>query len=437
VEPTDAEIVSVESQFVHSSAQVTGEFSCSKDLFNRIHKLINAAILSNLQSVLTDCPHREKLGWLEESHLLGSALMSNYGLESMYEKIANDIHDSQTADGLVPDIAPEYTVFEKGFRDSAEWGSAVVLDPWLVYRHYGNRRNLAAHYNDMARYVEYLGKQAKDHVIAYGLGDWYDIGPRPPGVAQLTTLDVTGTAIYYQDLTTMRDVARLLGKTADAARYESEAVAVRAAYRNHVLPKASSQTAYAMPLVVGLVPEDRRASLLEKLAADVKSHNNHTTAGDIGFHYVVQALSEGGRSDVIYDMLSNPEAPSYAAQVAAGATTLTEAWDANPFSSQNHFMLGHAEEWFYRYLAGIDIDLSRESDARITLRPTPAGDVTWAKASLVTPLGRISCHWQRSGSRFVYDCEVPVNSRATVLIPGSEPKVVGSGRHRFEWAAIR
>jgi hypothetical protein len=438
VEPTEAEIVSVEGQFIHSSAPVAGEFSCSKDLFNRIHKLINAAILSNMQSVLTDCPHREKLGWLEESHLLGSALMYNYGLEALYEKIANDIHDSQTPEGLVPDIAPEYTVFAKGFRDSPEWGSAVVLDPWLVYRHYGNRRNLAIHYDDMHRYVEYLGRQAKDRILSYGLGDWYDIGPKPPGVAQLTTLDVTATAIYYQDLTTMREIARLLGKSADAERYGREADAVRAAYIANVFDRALSQTAYAMPLVLGLVPADRRAATLDKLVADVKAHGNRTTAGDIGFHYVIQALSEAGRSDVIHDMLSTKEAPSYAAQLAAGATTLTEAWDANPHSSQNHFMLGHAEEWFYRYLAGIDIDLSRDADRQITLRPTPVGDVTWAKASLESPAGRILSHWQRKGSSVVYDCEVPVNTRATILIPGNGgTKVVGSGKHHFEWAAIR
>jgi hypothetical protein len=108
----------------------------------------------------------------------------------------------------------------------------------------------------------------------------------------------------------------------------------------------------------------------------------------VGFHFVIQALCEGGRSDVIYDILANPDPPSYAAQVAHGATTLTEAWDANPNSSQNHFMLGHAEEWFYRYLAGIDVDFSRRPEERIVLRPTPVGDIDSAQAQYKTPLGR-------------------------------------------------
>jgi hypothetical protein len=439
VESPDAEVISVAGEFLHSSAPVIGEFSCSNQLFNRIHKLIGAAILSNMQSVLTDCPHREKLGWLEESHLLGSAVMYNYGVEGLYQKIANDIHDSQTADGLVPDIAPEYTQFAGGFRDSPEWGSAAVLDPWLVYRHFGNRRNLADHYDDMKRYVAYLASKAPHGILSYGLGDWFDIGPKPPGVAQLTSLDVTATAIYYADLVTLHQVARVLGKTVDADRFAKEAGSVRTAFNAKLLDTRTgiydrgSQTAYAMPLALGMVPAALRADALKKLADDVKAHHNHTTAGDIGFHFVIQALSEGGRSDVIYDMLSAKDPPSYAAQLAGGATTLTEAWDSDPRVSQNHFMLGHAEEWFYRYLAGIDFDLSRPADEQIVLRPTPVGDMTWAKGKLQSPLGLISISWQRDKESFTYDCQIPVNARAKLLMPASGgPQFIGSGRHHFK-----
>jgi alpha-L-rhamnosidase len=426
------EPLKVEGQFIHSSAPVIGEFSCSKPLFNRIHKLIDMAILSNMQSVLTDCPHREKLGWLEESHLLGSAVMYNYGVEGLYAKISADMSDAITAEGLVPDIAPEYTVFEHGFRDSPEWGSAVVLDPWLAYKHYGNRAILAAHYDDMKRYVAYLAGKAKDGILSHGLGDWYDIGPKPPGEAQLTSKEVTATAIYYADLTSLAAAARLLDKSTDAKDFEAQARSVRAAY-NARLSNPTSQTAYAMPLALGLAPEDRRAEWLAKLVADIRQHGNHTTAGDIGFHFVIQALSEGGRSDVIFDILANPEAPSYAAQLAHGATTLTEAWDANPLSSQNHFMLGHAEEWFYRYLAGIDVDFSRPAEDRIVLRPTPSGDVTSARATYQTPYGLIGSRWSKQGGKFVYDVELPPNTSAKVLLPGGGPsRRIEAGRHHFE-----
>jgi hypothetical protein len=439
VEPSgDGALVAIEGRFVHAAAPQIGEFSCSNDLFNRIHKLIDAAILSNMQNVLTDCPHREKLGWLEQDHLLGSAIMYNYGVGSLYRKIADDMAEAQTPEGLVPDIAPEYTVFDSGFRDSPEWGSAVVLSPWLAYKHFGDRETLAAHYDAMKRYVDYLGGKAVNGMIAYGLGDWYDIGPRRPGVSQLTSLGVTATAIYYQDLATLRAIARVLGNAADEEGFARRAEAARAAFNAQLFDAGTgvydrgSQTAYAMPLALGLVPEERRAAVLDKLVRDIVAHGNHTTAGDIGFHYVIQALSEGGRSDVIYDMLSNPEPPSYAAQLARGATTLTEAWDADPASSQNHFMLGHAEEWFYRYLAGIDFDASRPPDERIVLRPTPVGDIDSAQAKYQTPLGAVSSSWRRSGGRLDYDVEIPANATAKLLLPGKPPQQIRSGRHHFK-----
>jgi hypothetical protein len=440
----DARIMKVESQWLHSSSAHAGEFSCSNDVLNKIHRLIVAAVRSNLQSVLTDCPHREKLGWLEESHLLGSAIMYNFDVQRLYRKIGADTRDSQLENGLVPDIAPEYTVFQDGFRDSPEWGSAAVISPWLAYRHYGDRDALATQYETMLRYVDYLGSRAKGQIISYGLGDWYDIGPKPPGVSQLTSLGVTATALYYQDLKTIEGIALLLGKNGDAERMRALAEAVRTAFNGTFLHEQhgtydrGSQTALALPLAVGLAPEAHRATLVERLVSDVRVHRNHTTAGDVGFHYVMQALSEAGRSDVIYDLLANPEPPSYAAQIAHGATTLTEAWDADPRSSQNHFMLGHAEEWFYRYLAGIDFDLSRAPEDRITLRPTPVGDVTNARATYQSPVGVIESRWQIANERFVYDVVVPPNSVAKVLLPfGQNPRVVSSGPHHFDVPVIR
>jgi hypothetical protein len=437
--PPDVDLLAVEGRFVRASVERTGEFTSSSKLLNRIHILIDAAIESNFQSVLTDCPHREKLGWLEESHLLGAALMYNYGAQRQYRKIAGDIAESQAPNGLVPDIAPEYTVFEGGFRDSPEWGSAAILDPWLAYRFYGDRDNLARHYEEMKRYAEYLSAKAIDGIISYGLGDWYDIGPKPPGVSQLTSLGVTATAIYYDDLTTLHKIALVLGKNEDAARFAADAETIRAKFHDKLFDRQrgaydrGSQTANAMPLALGMVPREVRGRVTDSLVADIRAHADHTTAGDIGFHFVIQALSEAGRDDVIYAMVANPDPPSYAGQLARGATTLTEAWDAGPRSSQNHFMLGHAEEWFYRSLAGIDFDLSRPRGQQIVLRPKTIGDITSARATYRSVLGAIVSSWKIEDGKFVYDVEIPANTSATVYL-GGVARQVPSGRHHFETA---
>lgn len=268
---------------------------------------------------------------------------------------------------MVPSIAPEYVAFldEHGrttdFRDSPEWGSASILSVWTAYQFSGDRNLLAAHYDTMRNYAAFLRQKAANHILAYGLGDWYDIGPGEPGYSKLTSEEVTATAIYYQDLIVLSKAAGILDQPTDARAYAEEAAQVKSAFNEKLFHPETrnydqgSQTANAMPLALGMVPAGREKAVLENLVDDIRRHQNHVTAGDIGFHYVVRALTDGGRSDVPFDMLSRTGSPSYGYQLARGATSLTEAWDSNPASSQDHFMLGHAEEWFYRGLAGHEV----------------------------------------------------------------------------------
>lgn len=428
-------ILDVAGEFVYSSAQQWGTFSTDNVLFSRIHNLIDMAIESNMQSVFTDCPHREKLGWLEQTHLMGAGIFYGFNVHTLYEKMAGDMADSQLPDGLVPEIAPEYTVFSNGFRDSPEWGSAVILSPWTDYRFTGDLGLLAGHYSQMQLYVDYLGTKATDHILSHGLGDWYDMGTKPPGYAQLTGMKVTATAVYYQDLTVLAKIATLLGHASDATQYSHLADAVKASYNRTLFHPESntydtgSQTADAISLAVGLVPDDRRQAVMDSLVADVRAHNNHLTAGDVGFHYVIEALLAGGRSDVINDMVSRTDPPSYGYQLKMGATSLTEAWNANPTSSQNHFMLGHAEEWFYRGLAGLDFDLSRPGGEQIVLRPQMVHGTHAAGATYDSAIGRIALFWQRTDRHIQIDATVPVGRSALVYVPGTSADVMSESGH--------
>lgn len=422
-------VLALHGEFIHDAAHQDGQFSTAQPLLDRIHHLIDRAILSNMVSVLTDCPTREKLGWLEQTHLAATSIMYNYDVVRLYEKMAGDMQDSQLPDGLVPGIAPEYVAFvdrngdSNAFRDSPEWGSAVILSPWAAYVMYGDRDLLAEHYSSMQRYAAYLQSKAHDGILDYGLGDWYDIGPNPPGVSQLTSKAVTATAIYDQDLQALAQIARLLGRSDDSSRYTAEAEQVSTAFnRRFFHPDTNqydrgSQTANAMPLVLGMVPPDRRQAVLDHLIDDIRAHNNHVTAGDVGFHYVVRALTDAGRSDVLLSMLLRTDSPSYGYQLARGATSLTEAWDSSPHSSQNHFMLGHAEEWFYRGLAGIQFDLSRPPGEQIVIHPALLAAVPAASARYESVLGTIVSQWKHVPGAVELDVQIPPGAAALLQVP--------------------
>jgi alpha-L-rhamnosidase len=425
------QVLSLQTDFTHDDVAVDGHFTSGVERLNRIHELIDRAILSNLASVISDCPTREKLGWLEQTHLAGYSIMDNYGVLKLYQKVAADMAEAQLENGLIPGIAPEYVAFvdAKGdstnFRDSPEWGSASILSPWQAYEFYGDTDILKDQYDSMVRYAAYLRSKLQDGMLGYGLGDWYDIGPRPPGESQLTGKGLTATAIYYQDLQTLAATASLLGNEADAASFRNQAAQVRESFNRHLFHADTatydrgSQTAQAMPLVIGLVPEKLRHAVLENLVKDIRAHGDHVTAGDIGFHYVVRALTDNGRSDVLFDMLSRSDSPSYGYQLQRGATTLTEAWDTNPESSQNHFMLGHAEEWFYRGLGGIDVNMSRPEPSQIVIHPAFLAKVPGAQAELHTVLGAVRSSWIRKGSTVVWHVGIPGGTRATVILPAA------------------
>lgn len=428
-------VESLEGVVVHTASEPIGEFSCSNELFNRIHTLIRWAQRANLVSVITDCPHRERLGWLEQYHLNGPALRYEFDLAQLFTKGMIDMADSQLADGLVPDIAPEYTVFNGGFRDSPEWGSAYVIVPWQQYEWTGDVELLRRHFDGMKRYVAYLGSKAKDHIVSHGLGDWYDIGPRGPGPAQLTPTALTATAFYYQDAWILAKAAALLGHPDDAKKYEELAAQIRAAFnRKFFNPKTrqystGSQCANSIPLVMNLTEPAQRAAVVENVVQDVRRRGNALTAGDVGYRYLLRALADGGRSDVIFDMNNQSEKPGYGYQLKRGATSLTEAWDAGRGSSQNHFMLGHIIEWFYHDLVGIGVDPAGPGFKKIVIQPQPVGGITWAQASYDSVRGKIVSDWKKAEGSFTLAVSIPANTTATVVVPaGSADQITESGQ---------
>ncbi|HEX8445764.1 MAG TPA: family 78 glycoside hydrolase catalytic domain [Sphingomonas sp.] len=433
------QIVSLEGCVLHAGLARTGHFACADPRLVEVHALIEQALVSNLASVVTDCPHREKLGWLEQIYLNATTVTLNRDAVTLYEKMVRDMRGTQQPNGMVPSIAPEYVKFLNGdgsdtaFRDSPEWGTAIVLGPWSVYRTYGDAGILRENWAAMVRYARYLAGRAQEGLIAYGLGDWFDIGPKPSGPAQLTSLAMTGTATLYADLDAMARIAAILGR-ADAARdFAERAAAVRTTINTKLYDPVQarydrgSQAANAMALALGIAPPADRPRVLANLIAAIRERDDHVSAGDIGFHYVVRALNAEGRGDVLYDLLKRTDAPSYLAQIASGATALTEAWNGDPANSQNHFMLGHIEQWFYGGLGGLDIDFARRDGPPIMIAPQPVSGLASAKAAFDSAVGTVACDWAVARKRLRVAVEIPAGATARVRLPVTDVEPVREG----------
>ncbi|MCR4921467.1 MAG: family 78 glycoside hydrolase catalytic domain [Bacteroidaceae bacterium] len=422
----EPEIEQLEGLHLCNAAPEVGSFRCDNELFNRIHRLIDWAIRSNMVSVLTDCPHREKLGWLEQTHLMQPSVQFRYDVASLYHKIFDDMATSQRADGCIPSITPEYVRFADGFEDSPEWGSTYIISAWTYYLTYGDPSLIVRHYEGMKRYAAYLYSRADNGIVDYGLGDWFDIGPASPGRSQLTSTALTATTYLYINLRMMKQMAHLVDQPRDEARFALQAATVKAAFNSRFinpethLIEQGSQTACALPLFADILNEEEKAAAMQQLVADIRKRGNALSAGDIGYRYVLKELADGGHSDVIFDMNSRSDVPGYGWQLAHGATALTESWQAYGFISNNHFMLGHLMEWLYAYLGGI-----RQTDTSVGYKellfdPQMVGDVNEAETSYETPYGRVACQWKRDKHRLQMQVTIPENSTAQVVMPTAE-----------------
>jgi alpha-L-rhamnosidase len=419
-------LLAVQSLHMHADFPETGSFSCSNQLFNQTAKLIDWAIRSNMQSVFTDCPHRERLGWQEQLHLMGPSFHVNYDISSFGNKLMSDIKAAQQGNGLIPSTVPEYTEmhFANGyFRDSPEWGSTGIIMPWNMYKWYGDKKLLTDFYPEMKKYLHYLDERDSSNLLMYGLSDWYDIGPQRSGFCQLTPMGLTATAIYYYDLNIMSKVATMLGKKADAMAFASKAALVKEAFNKayyHADTKqygTGSQTSNAMALYMDMVEPSSKSNVIDNILDELKTGNYKLTAGDIGYRYLLRVLETSGNNNVIFKMNNRSDVPGYGYQIAKGATALTEAWDASPLVSNNHFMLGHILEWFYSGLAGIRQQDDAVAYDKIVIVPAFETDISHVNASFHSPYGAITSKWVKQGNGLKLDVSIPVNATAKICLP--------------------
>lgn len=408
----------VESCFVYNSAPKTSTFECSNPLFNDAYRLIDRAIRSNWQAVWTDCPHREKLGWLEQDWLNGEGLVSNYDCRAMIEQTMQNIVDAQHDDGSMPEIAPEYTVFTgswaRPFQESPEWGGALIALPFLYRDFYGDDSIITRYWPQMKRYVDYLATQDSCYILKQGLGDWYDYGPGRAGFSQNTPMPLVSTAHYYWWNHLMQ---------------EPRADSIKAAFIREFYDPAThryamgSQCAFAIALEMGLVPEQDRQAVLDSLVADIHRHGDRLTTGDVGNRYLFNALIHNGQQELLYKMLNHYDVPGYGYQIKLGHTTLTEQWNPEHGASMNHFMMGHLNNLLIPYILGI----WRHGDS-YTIAPHPVGDLTWCKGSM----GDIHVSWHLDGDTFVLQADIPEGHTATITLPYSHrQQTVPPGHHQL------
>ncbi len=411
---------------VGTDFEAAGGFTCSNELINKIQDATLRAYRSNFVGIPTDCPHREKNGWTGDAQLAVETGLFNYDSAPAYARWLEDMGACQAPNGDFPGIVPSGGW---GYGTGPAWDAAFFVIPWQVHAYTGDRRVLLRRYDGMKRYLAFLDERARDGIVRYGLGDWCP----PLGSAQQHKCprDLTSTAYYHRFLQIAASVAEMLGLAADRRRYQQRAQKVRDRFnREFYDPRAGTyagdtQTSLAAALYFGLVPDGREKQVFARLTAEVEKQKRHIDCGILGAKYVPNVLTDEGRADLAWAMVTQTDFPGWGHWIAQGATTLWEQWGGG--GSHNHIMFGDVGAWFYKTLAGVRPDPAAPGFRHFVLKPEPVGDLREVRAWHRCPYGRIVSEWRRSGDRFAWRVVIPPGTTATVYVPADSAADVTEG----------
>ncbi|MER7689805.1 family 78 glycoside hydrolase catalytic domain [Streptomyces sp. NPDC097610] len=437
----------VTMQVVHASNPRASDFTSSSQIINEIHAITLRATQSNMMSVLTDCPDREKGPYTGDNLHNIDALLTDYDLSSYEPQLVRNMATAQRqpgddSPGLIANIAPEFHRVAPvkiprpqgtiEFLDEVNWGGAVIRIPWQLYKTYGDTRTMALYYDNMVKWLDYeAANKAANNGDIPGLGDWSATDNSTP--MQLAIL-----AGHYAAAHDMAQIAGVLGKKADQDRYSELAATLAADFTTRfrhedakgVFYGSDSETSNAMALDAGLVPASDRQQVLDRLVASVRAAGDHITSGSVGLGPLFRALHAGGRDDVVFDMVVNPTSPGYGYLVASGHTTLSEALDGS--GSQNHHFLGQVDAWLINGPAGINQAPGSVGYRQLEIAPAVVGNLTHASGVYRTPQGLVASAWRKdSRGRLTLQITVPVGSTAVVRVPAhAHDRVTANGSQR-------
>lgn len=346
----NAELLDIKAKFVHTNFDIIGEFECSDEMLNKIHKATRVATLSNFLSIPTDCPHREQNGWTGDASVSAQQSLMNYDMTLAYRKWLSDIRDAQRPSGQIPAIVPSPNFWGYTDYSGPSWDSAFVNIAYQTYEYTGNKTILKENIEALKLHVEYINSLTDNYIVSTGLTDWC-----VPEGAEICPREITDTAFYYDEVLKVGKICQVLGE--DGEYYFKLAEKIKNAFRERFVNDDcigdGGQASYATAIYNGLLNEDEVKSAAKRLSELVIEKDYHIDCGILGAKFLFSALSENGYDDVLYKMVTNPTRPSYAYWINCGMTALCEDWEMR--ASLNHHMYSEVDHWLYKYLGGINL----------------------------------------------------------------------------------
>ncbi|TJZ63285.1 alpha-L-rhamnosidase [Sphingobacterium olei] len=407
----------IEGLRMNADLEQNGTFSCSNPLFNKINDIAQWTFLSNVFSVQSDCPAREKLGYGGDIVGTAETFIYNYDMANFYKKAIQDFRNDQRANGGFTETAPYVGIADHGQGGGTGplgWQLAYPFMLKQLYDFYGDRQVIEEGYPAFRSQMDFLKTQTTDYLFYKDIGDHEALGPKPDAL--------TAALFYYHHAILIAEFAEILGKSSDAADYKKLAETIKAAVNQKYAADTTgkydngTQSAQIFALYYDMPDTKQQPKVFTKLEEAFAAKDWHLSTGIFATKMMFDVLRRQDQNEMAYRIANQRGFPGWGHMVANGATTLWETWAYSDNTySQNHPMFGSIVEWYYRSLLGINS--AGAAFQKIIIKPQPAGDLTWAKGSYQSVRGDISSSWQIEDNGFKLDVQIPANCRAEIWLP--------------------
>jgi alpha-L-rhamnosidase len=422
------------AEAVYSNVETTAKFETSNQLFNKINQIWWRSQTDNMHGgIASDCPHRERSPYTGDGQVSCITVMHNFDARAFYTKWIQDILGAQNPEtGYVPNGAP----WQPGCGGGVAWGAAMNIMPWEFYLHYGDTDMLKINYEGMKGYIRYMLTWTNKEGIMFSQApdpahpnEWLNLGDWAVPY-KLLPVDLVHTFYLWRCADLTSKTALVLGHKDEAKKYASLAIKTKKAFQDKYYDKEKKTYGLYGGNIFALkmgIPADQKPGVIAALKSDIAANGGHLDTGIFGTQFFFEVLAENGMQDLAFEAMNKKTQPSYGWWIEQGATTTWEQWDGS--GSRNHPMFGGGIVWFYRELAGMNIDPAQPGYRNIIFKPQPAGDVTFVTYSNETSNGMASITWKKKAGIFNLDIAVPVGSTAEVFVPSSNAKnVTESGK---------
>ncbi len=416
----------IEGMCMSADVPQVGEFECSNPMFNKLIENIRWTFRSNLFSVQSDCPAREKFGYGGDILCSTNAFSFNYDMSNFYRKVLWDNANDQRESGAITETIPYMGIADFG-TDANDGSGPISFQagfPFLVnhlYEFYGDKRIIAEHYTALKKLVDYLISCSKDNLILVDISDHESLDEKPHAL--------TASAWYYYHVMMFARFERILGNAGEAEKYESISQQIKQAIVKKMFDASTgvfgngTQSAQVFGLWFPFIEGKDRAAAFNHLSKAIDAKQGHLSTGIFATKMMFDVFREADRNETAYNIANQKDFPGWGYMIEKGATTLWETWAYSDNTySQNHPMYGSISEWFYRSILGINP--TSPGFKEFIIKPQPTGDLTHAEGGYRSVYGFIASKWKLHDGKMKLNVSVPVNTKATVMIPTSDAQSV-------------